>query len=302
MTEDWTALVFARWVNLVSVAGLFGMAVFPLYAPTEARRTFLGQPTICRLFVAGGTIAFVSTFGWAGAALVNMTGDVKALADPDAWLSFLFGTSFGLAWIVRLALAVALSLSVFRGERALGAIAALTACLLVSQAWIGHVASLASPARWGVAAAYTLHVLGAGTWFGGILALIILLDGKRIGEDRRAVVDALERFSVIGLIAVLAILVGGIVNALAIYPLSLAMPSWTGLFTSAWWQTLVAKIALVAAMLGLAGLNRFVWTPRLASGDSAAYTNLVRSVVIEQFLGVAVLAVTAILGVLDPSG
>ncbi len=300
MTGDWIALVVARWLNFVAVAGLFGMALFPLYVPEAARRAYLAQQAMRSFMIAGGVLTLASTFAWAGAAMANMAGDSAALWDRSAWSSFLFDTSFGFAWVARGALALAVMLTIFitRGRSAFGAVVALSAGLLVSQAWVGHVASLAAPARWGVTLAYAVHVLGAGAWFGGLLALAIAMKGARAvtAPARKAAEALLVRFSSVGLAAVGAIAVGGTVNVLAHGASTREM-----LLTSGWGRALAVKMALVVGMLLLASANRFILMPRLSRGEASALPTLGRSVLIEQVLGLAVLASTAALGVLDPS-
>jgi putative copper resistance protein D len=297
----WTVLVIARWLNFVAVAGLFGMALFPFYAPATTRRAYLAQPATRALAIAGGILALFSTAGWAGATLANMAGESAAIWDGQAWRSFLFDTSFGAAWIARgaIVLALALTIIVTKRLRASAAVAALSAGLLVSQAWVGHVASLAAPARWGVAVAYALHVIGAGAWFGGLVSLLIVMKGLPASRwiDCRDTEDVLTRFSTVGLVAVVAIIVGGAINTIAH---SASAPALVAV--SDWGQALVLKLALVAGMLLLACLNRFVLMPRLSKGEATAVPALTRSIVAEQVLGLVVLAATAALGVLDPSG
>lgn len=301
MNGIWTVLVIARWLNFVAVAGLFGMALFPFYAPARTRRAYLAQPAARALTIAGGIVALVSTAGWAGATLANMAGDSAAIWDAEVWRSFLFDTSFGAAWIMRgvIVLVLALTIVTTKGFRASITVAVLSGGLLISQAWIGHVASIPAPARWGVTVAYALHVVGAGAWFGGLVSLTVVLNGLLASKtiDCREVEDVLTRFSNVGLIAVVAIIGGGAINAIAHGASAPAMA-----LASDWGRALVLKLALVAGMLLLACLNRFVLMPRLSKGESSAASALARSVVMEQVLGLVVLAVTAALGVLDPSG
>lgn len=301
MTGIWTALVIARWLSFVAVAGLFGMALFPLYASANTRRAYLARPATRALTIAGGIVALVSSAAWAGATLANMAGDSAAICDGDAWRSFLFDASFGVAWIVRgvLVFALALTAVTTRGLGASTAVAVLSAGLLISQAWVGHVVSIAAPARWGVTVAYAFHVVGAGAWFGGLVSLGVVMNGLLASKtiDRREAEDVLTRFSNVGLAAVAAIIVGGAINTIAHGASATAI-----VVASDWGRALVLKLTLVTGMLLLACHNRFVLMPRLSKGEASAVPALARSVVAEQVLGLVVLAVTAALGVLDPSG
>ena len=294
MTAEWVALIIARWMNFLSVATLFGMALFLFYAPRESRKCLAVSPVSDRLFVAGGALAFISTLAWAGAALVDLAADAGALIDRSAWSSFLFDTSFGVVWMVRGALAAALALCVARGARARAAIVVLSACMLLSQSWIGHVASLSPPIRWGVALAHGLHVLGAGAWLGGLTALIVVLPAFRACGDQESAAALLTRFSSVGIAAVTAILIGGAINVIVHTQVS-------ALLASEWGRILGLKILLVLAMLALASLNRFFLSPGFSRQGAANFSALFRSVVLEQALGIAVLGLTAALGILDPA-
>lgn len=300
MTGEWFVLVVARWLNFLSVAGLFGFCLFPLYISKTERRNFIERPSASRLIFSASTMALASSVGWAGAALVNLEGSWSALLDREAWSDFLFSASFGSVWILRLTLAVAMLPAIAAVNERVMPLAAvsLSAVLLVSQAWIGHVASVPTPAKWGVAVAYALHVLGAGAWFGGLVALALAMTGPRrdTALARRSDEDLLARFSWVGIIAVAAIVTGGIVNMMAESKLSVSI-----LVATRWGQVLAAKLVGVAIMLLLACMNRFRLMPRLATGAESVRGALMRSVLTEQILGSLVLALTAVLGTLGPT-
>ena len=62
------------------------------------------------------------------------------------------------------------------------------------------------------------------------------------------------------------------------------------------------KLAVFAAMLGFAAVNRFWLTPRLAgSPDVAALRQLIRNSVIEIVLGFVIFAIVGVLGTLHPA-
>jgi putative copper resistance protein D len=64
-------------------------------------------------------------------------------------------------------------------------------------------------------------------------------------------------------------------------------------------QALIAKLVLFAAMIGLAALNRFVLTPRLARGEGS-FGALRWSIGLESLAAVMVLGLVAWLGTLAP--
>jgi putative copper resistance protein D len=76
------------------------------------------------------------------------------------------------------------------------------------------------------------------------------------------------------------------------------------LFTTPYGQVLLVKLLLFAAMLGLAGLNRFRLTPALGqaldAGGASALASLQRSLALETAAAFLVLALVAWLGTLPP--
>jgi putative copper resistance protein D len=76
----------------------------------------------------------------------------------------------------------------------------------------------------------------------------------------------------------------------------------TALWTSLWSKVLAAKLLLFAAMLGLAALNRWRLTPALAANAAGSGKQLRRSLCAETGLALGVLALVAVLGLLDPAG
>ena len=103
----------------------------------------------------------------------------------------------------------------------------------------------------------------------------------------------LERFSIVGMTAITAILAGGIVNAWARWN------SLDALVASAWGEILLAKVVLFGALLAIAVVNRFVLMPRVPADDHVL-ERLARNVAVEQACGLVILAAAAMLGILAP--
>jgi putative copper resistance protein D len=79
--------------------------------------------------------------------------------------------------------------------------------------------------------------------------------------------------------------------------------SFLKLFDSGYGDVLLKKIAIVAAMLALAYLNRFVLTPRLRAAPLKGMTQITwlrYSLAIDVVLGALVLGASAILGITMP--
>lgn len=298
------ALVAARCVQFIAMMILLGTSLFPFYAlpPKSAEDTARLTQTMRRGLEIAALAGAVSAFAWVGASIVDIAGDVGGLVDPETLWQYFFETSFGVVWAFRLVLAIVLMAGVllarehlFVRNGATGLVAVLAAALLISQAWIGHPASLPGSERWLVTAAYAIHMLGAATWLGALVPLgFLVARARRDGEGRGVAVFALWRFSRVGMIAVTAILLGGIVNAIS------RADSLGAFVASTWGRIVILKIAIISTMIVAAALNRFVLLPRLSAQTEITIARLARNVTFEQAAGLLILAAAAVLGVFHP--
>jgi putative copper resistance protein D len=71
--------------------------------------------------------------------------------------------------------------------------------------------------------------------------------------------------------------------------------SFSALVSESYGQALILKVLLVAALLALAGANKFRFTPMMAKGDQSAATRLAKSIGFEWMVIVLVLLTTAVL-------
>jgi len=241
----------------------------------------------------------------------------KAGPAPDALLStgsvsnsatIAGATSVGTAWFIRMA-ALLIAFAAMVGLRrrpavALPIAAGTAAVALASLAWNGHGAMDEGATGWVHVAADIVHLLAAGIWVGALLALLLLVFRRSDLVDRDHLIlshRALDGFSLVGSVTVAAIIVSGMVNSwLLVGPANiLKLPE------SLYGQLLIAKLLLFGAMTALAATNRFRLVPAfeasLASEDhAAALAALRRSLAIETGCALAVLALVAWLGTLEP--
>jgi putative copper resistance protein D len=172
---------------------------------------------------------------------------------------------------------------------------AAAASLIGLLAWTGHAgAALGAPGNVQLGAD-VLHLLAAGGWLGALPALALLLHAARRAKDdrlRSAASIATRRFSIIGVLAVGTLLVSGIVNSWFL------LSSPRDLVATDYGRLLALKVALFAAMIGIAAVNRFRLTPRLAYAP--ALHALERNALAETGLGLGVLLFVAALGTLAP--
>ncbi|WP_207480573.1 copper resistance CopC/CopD family protein [Arenibaculum pallidiluteum] len=243
---------------------------------------------------AAGVVLFLALFGADPAAeppgLRRLAGFLAVLGGAavlgaSAVEGVLLGTGpvpAGAAPLLRLGgLATAAVAAAWRpATPACGPAAALA--LALSYAVTGHSSVLGS--AW-LSALLALHVFAAAFWIGSFPALIL--------AARHADGAALRRLA--GAFAGVATI---LVPLLAAAGLTLAwalVGSWQALLGTAYGRLLAGKALLVAAMLGLAGLNRWRLVPALPDGGPDAAARLRRAILAEAAAGLAVLAVTAAL-------
>ena len=145
-----------------------------------------------------------------------------------------------------------------------------------------------------------LHVLAAGAWIGGIATLVLALPAatRRLEPDERTRLlrAVLGRFSTLALIAVAALLAGGILQSL------LELRSVEDLVETAYGRAVLVKIGLVCVLLALGWLNRRRILPALDRPGPPGRPGVLlrRSLRAEVALGAAALAATGALAGYTP--
>ncbi len=166
---------------------------------------------------------------------------------------------------------------------------------LVSVLPVGHTQSFGP--RWLVMGSDLIHAATAAVWLGGLVALALYLT-----RARRRKVDPAEAAGVLGRFSTLA---GGLVVLLGITGTILAVVmvgSVAVLVGSSFGRLLMAKLAVVAVIGGLAGWNRFGLLPRLAREGirGKAWYRLALAVRLEAVGVVLVLGLTSALTLQNP--
>ena len=303
-------LVLSRWLHFAAVFVLFGSSFFWLYVRHEWLS--LGPGALPRalhatsiLLRAAAPVAVLSGIAWLAEILANMAGGWDSVFDPNTLRTFFFATQFGPVAVLRLILlvaAMAIALMPSASRAWFTALVCVATLLLISQAWLGHAAEGGAGA-YGIVMiiAYSLHILAAAAWVGGLVPLLLAFAELRHvdpHEARARTLYIMSRYSLMAMAAVTVILVSGIANA------SFRVAgAFDKLFWTAYGNVLTAKLVMVAPMLALAYVNRFIAMPRLriAAAEGIMQTDLLRvSVVLELTLGVLVLGTAAILGITAP--
>lgn len=289
-----TALALCRFIHFLAAMLVFGSsATLRLCAPADLRRSL--SPRFERLAAAASLIALMTACGWLSLEAASMADDWRAALNGSVIADVLTDTAFGRAWALHLALATALVVVVLAAPGGRWtAIAILSGLMLASLGLVGHAAmqtGVLGGLHRGVDA---LHVLSAGAWIGGLVPFVAFLDVAKRGRLRRDAVTAMMRFSSWGHVVVAVIVATGAANVALTSghaPLPPATP---------YRALLDAKIVLVAAMIGLALVNRYVLVPRLtASADALAALRVLTLVNVG--LGSLVVALVSVFALLDPA-
>lgn len=292
-------LIVSRFVHFAAVLLLFGAAAFPLYAfkEGEARHRFekFGdgfRPTL----ILTAAAACISALAWLGFTAANMSGSLSNAISLPILTLVVEQTDFGKVWIWRLILSVTLVI-LFLPKKQSDVLALLqtagAALLLTSIAGTGHAG--ATPGELGTihVAADSLHLLAASAWLGGLIPLAGVLARKDL--ENGAAAEILNRFSQMGILAVVALLVSGIANSVML------LESFSALTGTVYGWLLIAKVAVFLGMLHFAAQNRFKLVPALATGAGSTRENLQWNIAAEIGLGTLILAAVAVLGTLSPA-
>jgi copper transport protein len=190
------------------------------------------------------------------------------------------GTSLGPSLLIAIAALIA-AMVALRGDvtgisRTLSALA--LAGVGLSLAASGHAAT--APPELLTRPAVFLHATSVAFWLGALVPLVAMLRKPRL------VLPVVNRFSRAAVPVVGVLALTGVVLA------TFQLESFGALVTTRYGIILLIKLALVAALLGLAALNRSRLTPALAGGEAAAKP-LMRSILLECALAAGILAVVA---------
>jgi putative copper resistance protein D len=282
----------AHYIQLASAMLLFGGALFPFYAGASAR------PVSPRTMGALAVALCLAVALAAALKIVDLTGDPASLLDASELKGFFLETSFGDIWLLRLALSlavVAVALGFRRARPAL--IFLLSGLILLSNAGAGHArAIVGTPYALTAMAWEGLHLLAAGAWIGGLWPLLVSI-GRASAATGGA--QVLRSFSLPGQCMVALLLLGGFAT------LGVLMGAWQvsvqALSASPYGRTLIVKHSLIAVMVVVAGVNRFILLPRLETGN-ASMSDMRRTIGLECALAALVIAAAITLSQSPPPG
>ncbi len=304
-------MIIVRAIHFTAAAVTVGALMFralvaepALRSQREARAIVDSQ--IRSVAWTGLAVTVASGLAWVLSLTMSLSGEGPGEAVMSGALRDVLNlTQFGLVSQVRLAFAAVLAICLALQRSALCRWIGLAAAvgLIASIAWTGHAASTLPKLGYLHLAADALHLLAAATWIGGLVPLALLLNAGRkyhLLAWASLELDAVRRFSSLGIVSVATLIVSGLINAWIL------VGSFRGLVDSVYGWMLMLKLVVFAIMVALATVNRLMLTPRIAlpPGSAArrdALGRLTRNTVMEIALGLLLFAVVGVLGTLHPS-
>jgi putative copper resistance protein D len=304
MTTMEAALIAVRLGQYLGSAALFGGALLLARQPT-----FMVESGERGVLLAASLLLALSTVAALFVQSANMAGETSPFGAPSMVVMVLTGTGFGYATVVRALATVAAMTLLGRGatRRVLWIVTGLAAVATASLAWGGHAVSDDGARGLVHLGGDILHLLAANAWIGALGVLLIMARGARSSPDTpraERLLLALAGFAGLGTTAIAVLIVSGLSNAWFL----IGVGHLDALTTTRYGELLLAKLAVFAAMLGLAGVNRWRLTPALAAAVSArhdaggATACLTASVTLETALAVVVVLIVSWLGTLSPPG
>lgn len=275
---DWPLRAAIWAARVVLYGGLFfgvGGAVFLCWIGDGAPSA---GPVVRGALVAG-LVAAPLSLGLQGLDALGLA--FHALAQPATWRAG-WTTSYGATALGTADAMLAGLLALARPGR-LGRPLSLVALIAAgcAMAASGHAGT--APPRWLTRPAVFLHVVGIAAWLGALAPL-----GAALATGRRDGGALLGGFSRAIPFAVLPLTAAGILLAVV------QVGHVAALWTTAYGRVLLAKLALLVVLFGLAVLNRFWLTVPAGRGEARAIRRLRRSITAEIGLAAAILAVAAL--------
>ena len=308
-----------RGLGLLSLAAVIGGLVLEWLILPNGPPPFEPARIRLRRLITGGLVVLVlTTFAdlvLRAQVISRAPLAVAIVAVPDVMAHTHFGTILT-ARAVMLALAVFLSLARATALRAL--------CLLIALAVVLTTTLTGHASGWGdltvSVAVDWIHAVAASAWVGGLLALAVVIFRSEPRWPPAALAIVAPRFSRLAGACLLVVVLTGSYNAWA------QLGALSRLWTTTYGGVLIVKLLLVAVLIGLGAVNRYVAVPglgpqRAPRGVGARLFRLSRLVTLgprrgarpvmaasrmaayvrgEAIIALAVFACTAVLGEITP--
>lgn len=211
-----------------------------------------------------------------------LTGDASGMVDPD-FLGLLWSTPVGTALALRISglFIIIAGLFLTRGGLIIATIGGILA--IWSFDHVGHISN--RDIRW-LDAALTIHLITVALWIGILTPLQRL---ARNPETLQRAATLGHRFGQFAAFTVPILILAGLYMS---YEMAGSLAALT---TTGYGQALLIKVAIVAALLSFAALNKLRFIPRMEQGDKTAAAHLSRAITLEWATIITILGTTATL-------
>jgi putative copper resistance protein D len=245
--------------------------------------------------LTAAALAAAAMLTWLPLQGAMIGGGWAHLFDTSILFVLLDNTTVGHVWVARALLAMLLIIAAAALRPSPSLLLILSGGMLVSLALAGHAMMNEGMLAVMHFVNHAVHVLASAAWVGALVPVLLCLealDAPAQWDDARA---ALRRFSVMGHIAVAAVVVTGMADTY--FVLGTLPVHWS----SPYQLLLGIKIVIVAAMIVLALINRYILLPRAEKKSDTSIAAMRRHAVAEVALGTIAIALVAVFGMLDPT-
>ncbi|MEO5825696.1 MAG: CopD family protein [Gemmatimonadales bacterium] len=291
--------VAVRWVTFLALLTLVGTLTFR--ALVWPRLPDWRPATLPRLRVLGlgaAALLLISALArlWAQAAATAMQGEPIALDLIDA---LLLHSPWGIGWWLQVfgALVVAISLLRSANKAMRWMIAGIGALMAVAaMPMSGHAAAVEGFGPLPMFAD-ALHVIGAGSWLGTLLALLVagVPVTRTLAAGNRT--DALARL--VTAFSPVALSAAALVATTGVFAAWVHLGSIDALWAGGYARVLLIKLGVLSLVVATGAYNWRVVRPALLRGQEDA--PIARSAGFELAIGAIVIAVTAVLVATPPA-
>lgn len=285
------SFVALRFVHFTALMLIFGNALYSAWlAPFSLQRLManrlLWQQKAAVLVSLATAVLMMAV---QGGLMGDGWGDAMR---PDIWRAVIT-TQFGGVWLWQMILALLTACAAWIApKKNARLLLLLTLGQFILLAGVGHAAMRDGLPGVLQRVNHAVHLLCAATWVGGLLPLLICLRLAN-GRWRVQAIYTMMRFSRVGHYAVAGVIFTGIINGLLILGAKLPWQMEYG-------QLLLFKCALVAMMVVIALLNRYLLVPRLRTDTGRAQQYFIWMTQAEVVLGALVLAAVSLFATWEP--
>ena len=271
-----------RWLELLAAVAITGALLFFVFVARPSA-LFLQDDEVDEVEKTAFTLAADLTVIAAPVLILSAIGQVLLLADrlggPETLDDILFSTRGGELWLARIGLSLALLLlfapalfsASFRtgGRAQLVVVVGLLGSLgLLMTYSLGSHGATGGGEFWSVGSDF-VHFLATAAWLGAMLQMPLLFwwtRGRLDGPKRFLyMANAFDRYAWLAVVS-LALLIGtGVFNGFV------QLPSRPTLWETTYGRVLIAKLAFIVPLLGVAGLNALFLSPRLRDAIDALH-------------------------------